>query len=94
MSVSAEEIQWSYRLLLGREPESARVIQEREGMADRLQLVKSFLDSTEFQKKLPDFARAYTALDRLDGAPLPVDVAVSPAQLAALSQRVKACWTG
>lgn len=94
MSVSTEEIQWCYRLLLGREPESLRVIQEREGMTNCMQLVRSFLGSEEFQKRLPDYSSVYGALDRLDGSPLHVDTEVSPAQLAALLQRVKACWTG
>ncbi|MES2684954.1 MAG: methyltransferase domain-containing protein [Pseudomonadota bacterium] len=93
MTVSTEEVQWCYRLLLGREPESAQVVRQREETANRLDLLHSFLDSEEFQKSNPEYRSVHQALNRFEGKPFAVDVQVSPAQLAELLQKVKACWT-
>jgi hypothetical protein len=51
MSVSIEEVIGFYRLLLGREPESAQVMQEHAALKDRRELARVLLSSDEFAKR-------------------------------------------
>ncbi len=57
-SVAREAVEWAYRLLLGREPESEAVIESQvAGNRDLRQLRNNFLASLEFNDLLPPSAR-------------------------------------
>jgi acetyltransferase-like isoleucine patch superfamily enzyme len=49
MAVSREAVIWGYRFLLGREPESDAVIQEKLATTDIAQLIRDLVGSAEFE---------------------------------------------
>lgn len=88
--VSREAVEWAYRLLLGREPESEAVIASQiEGNRDFGQLRRSFLSSPEFNDRLPPSARL-----QLHGRepPIVVESDGSPELLARLFEHVHRSW--
>lgn len=93
MSISADEVLWCYRLLLGREPESEAVVAQYTAMPHREALIQAFLDSEEFGRRGVNVRSVLSSLNRFDDQPLRVDVSVTAVQLAALLLRVKACWS-
>jgi FkbM family methyltransferase len=54
--VDRESVFWTYRLILGREPESEQVIQAFCALPDRAALVRAALSSPEFASKNPTAA--------------------------------------
>jgi FkbM family methyltransferase len=55
--ISAEHVRWAYRILLDREPENARVIEEKiRAWPTTRELRVDFLTSPEFRSKNPDLA--------------------------------------
>lgn len=91
--LSAEQVRWAYRLLLGREPESAAVIEAHLAKSDRQALLRSFLTSPEFAISHPELAASAFSINRVDAPPIRVDVDATPQQLAQLLARVQACWS-
>lgn len=93
MSVSAEQVLWCYRLLLGREPESQAVVQEHvEGRADAGDLIRTFLGSREFANLHPELTAQPFSFNRVDAPPIRIDVHARPGEMAQLLSRVQACW--
>jgi hypothetical protein len=87
--LSNEDVILAYRLLLGREPESAAVVENHArsaaGLAD---LRERFLSCAEFEAgRVP---RLPSALDL--GGPIGVDVDVDAAELQKLFARVEQTW--
>jgi SAM-dependent methyltransferase len=89
-SVSREAVEWAYRLLLGREPETEAIVAlQMEGNRDLAQLRSSFLGSPEFNDRLPPSARL-----QLHGGEPPnvVESDGSPELLARLFEHVHRSW--
>jgi SAM-dependent methyltransferase len=95
MSVAREDVVAAYRLILGREPESAEVVDAQARMhADRRSLMNAFLASPEYQQSA---GRPASTVEqpprRLWPAPaMQVDVQVGAADLAACLARIHAEW--
>lgn len=92
MSVTREEVFSAYRLVLGREPESERVI-EQAMEADSLSHLRSiFLGSAEFSHKY-DADRGALQVGRFTDIPsIDVDIACTPDQLRAMFDRIAMAW--
>jgi len=90
LPITREAVIWAYRMLLGREPESAEVValQQREN-PDVLSLRRGFLESAEFKNNLPDWACA-----GLHGFEPPnrIDCDGAPEQLRRLFDHVQRNW--
>jgi hypothetical protein len=52
LAVSREEVDWCYRLLLGRPPESEEALQSHRGCRRFEQLARAFIGSSEYQSRL------------------------------------------
>lgn len=88
--VSREAVEWAYRLLLGRDPESEAVIaRQMEGNQDLAQLRNNFLGSAEFAPALPPGVRI-----QLHGGEPPnvIESDGSPELLARLFEHVHRSW--
>ncbi len=88
--VSREAVEWAYRLLLGREPESEAIIDfQMTGNRDIGQLRNCFLESQEFNERLPPSARI-----QLRGGEPPnlIESDGSPELLARLFEHVHRSW--
>ncbi len=88
--VSREAVEWAYRLLLGREPESDAVVESQmEGNRDLGQLRNNFLSSPEFNDRLPPAARL-----QLHGGEPPniIESDGSPELLARLFEHIHRSW--
>lgn len=88
--VSREAVEWAYRLLLGREPETEAVVElQMEGNRDLGQLRNSFLASPEFNDRLPPAARI-----QLRGGEPPnvIESDGSPELLARLFEHIHRSW--
>jgi SAM-dependent methyltransferase len=87
--VSPQDVEMAYRLILGREPELASVVEAHcvryAGLAE---LRESFLRSGEFVART--FIPVSPEFDQ--GPPLSVDVELSPSSLDQMFQRVEQCW--
>ena len=89
MAVTNEDVVWCYHSILGREPESAQVIQRHISAAEDFRsLVLGFINSSEYiQKKLP------LGLVHLDRPDIHVELMASSLELALLGNRVREAWT-
>jgi FkbM family methyltransferase len=56
--ITREHVVWAYRLLLDREPENERVVDNLTGVADTRQLRAALVTSAEYADKNPDYAQA------------------------------------
>jgi SAM-dependent methyltransferase len=86
--VTRDDVEWCYRNLLGRPPESDDVVRFHMTTQDFRGLVRAFAASAEFSHRIPPQA--------LRPMPLPtqrIDVQVDARQLAAAIAKVKAAWT-
>ena len=84
--ISPEAVVYAYRLILGREPESAEVVQKFAGETNSLaELGRKFL-------KCPEFRLPNRGTDARTAKPIRVDVDVSDATLAAMIHHVEAAW--
>lgn len=91
MSVTAEEVRWTYRLLLGREPESEAIVEFNLQHADRATLVEMFLSSTEFLKR--DQRTRGLAIGRYLAATKDrIDLSASEDQIGAMLDRISRAW--
>ncbi len=85
-----EDVRACYRLLLGREPEDEAVLQRHLARADSVgALVDGFLASAEFTARRRDAPRQALPLDIRR---LAVEVAATPAELAAMLERIGQYW--
>ena len=89
--VSKEEVINAFRFILGREPEDESVVARYAAeVVDMRALRIIFINSAECPEKQASLARP--ALLPMLGAPLDVDVSVSPMQLAALFAKIRSQW--
>jgi SAM-dependent methyltransferase len=87
--MSPQEIKMAYRLILGREPESATVVEEQRRRFQNLEeLREGFLGSAEFRSH--NFRPVTPEIDH--GPPLSVDLEPDPSVLPDILQRVEQCW--
>nr|WP_253201260.1 class I SAM-dependent methyltransferase [Sphingomonas quercus] len=90
MSVSDDEVRWAYRMLLGREPESERVVEEQTTIRDREQLRQIFMNSSEYRSHT-----SYRLVGRyLEAGPSIVEVDCSPQELERMLSGISREWTG
>jgi SAM-dependent methyltransferase len=91
MTVPKEAVVWGYRLLLGREPESEQAIRDHTSARDEAHLAEILIGSEEFAAKqhLPNLTRVSMSLDE---APIEVEAAATPAQLAGCLAKIKEAW--
>lgn len=86
-AIDPEMVAACYRVLLGREPETAAVINPKLGLGGYDAVLIDFVRSSEFGRRTTEFFRNQY------GAPLDgVDVQVSPDQLARMFERIRAEW--
>ncbi len=90
--VTTTEVELAYRYILGREPESAEVVEDLAARsATFAQLRTLFFSSEEFQKAGHPVP-AHAAVRPLHWGPNPVDVSVAPADLERMLRRVEETW--
>lgn len=93
--VSREDVVWCYRNLLGRDPESERIVEAALNTVDFKQLILSFVGSQEFIAKrasvnLAGFGWGLGLPHVLDG--LDIDIDATPAELGKCAAKIKATW--
>jgi SAM-dependent methyltransferase len=91
MGVSPDAVTWGYRLLLGREPESQKVIANHLGAKDEREFARILLASPEFAARAQHFLLRPAELGEL--APLEIDTDATPAQIEASLEKIKAAWS-
>ena len=89
MPVTREDVQWAYRMLLGREAESEAVLQGHQQQADRASLRLALMQSDEF---LSGAMHSGTVGRFQNIADTPVEVDCSPDQLMSMTQHIAAEW--
>ena len=57
-AITRDHVVWAYRLLLDREPENERVVENLTGVADTRQLRAALVTSAEYAETNPDYAQA------------------------------------
>lgn len=92
MPVTRDEVIWAYKLFLGREPESASIIQKHMQCKDIDALRQQFLCSAEFSTKVPSYTRG-TALLPHTAPKLAVETEASDLQVSQIVDRIRATWT-
>jgi SAM-dependent methyltransferase len=95
MAVSEEEVVWCYRLLLGREPESAQAISRHMGCEDLATLRQVFIRSGEFStrwRRKADPAQQVRRLP-LDIPAIEVEHAATESQLQKCLEKIRAAWS-
>ena len=55
MTVSQDAVIWAYRLLLGREPETAQIVTAHQKLPSAERLVRDILNSREFLRRISNF---------------------------------------
>jgi len=89
MPVTREDVEWAYRMLLGREVESEAVLQGHQLLADRASLRQAIMCSDEFVNG----AIPPGAIGRFQNvADSRVEVGCSPDQLNSMTQHIAAEW--
>ena len=90
MSVAIEDVEWCYRNLLGRAPESTEVSRRHVANSANLhELILRFIDCKEFKQRrgfMPTFIP-------LNNPPMDVQTSATPAELSALTERIRRAWT-
>lgn len=94
MSVSRQEVVSAYRMLLGREPESAEAVAMYMGAPDWRTLRDIFRECPEYLKanQAPRVAGAPEVGRLIDAPPIHVETDASPQQMDAMFQRIYAAW--
>lgn len=89
--ITPDMVRDCYRVLLRREPENEDVLSRGVNAPSFEVLLRNFVESIEYQTKLPEFGRIIRAMcDDADGH---VDYEVSAEQLAACFARIRHEWT-
>jgi 2-polyprenyl-3-methyl-5-hydroxy-6-metoxy-1,4-benzoquinol methylase len=91
--ITLEEVTYAYRLLFGREPESAAVVNHyATEVADIRALRELFINSAEFQSAVASVLAPRAPRPGFNGPPMVVDLSASPEKLAALFTKVSEQW--
>ena len=91
--ITHEEVTYAYRLLFGREPESAAVVNHyATEVADIGALRELFINSAEFQSSVASVLAPRAPRPSFNGPPMVVDLSASPEKLAALFAKVSEQW--
>lgn len=94
ISLTREDVVQTYRLMLGREPESETIIQAHiDHTRTRDALIASLLASDEYRSKTLGAALEAASVAILYGAPLPVEHQVPDDVLKEMLERVRHQWT-
>src|ERR1035438_7602927 len=89
MAVTEEEVIWCYRRILGREPESAEIIEQQVAAVDSFrELTLRFIASEEYQQRTTP-----TALIPLERSNIEIELAASAPELLQLNDRIRETWT-
>lgn len=88
--VSSQEVEMAYRLILGREPESASAVEFHCSRWKSLQALREgFLESAEFRA-----LKSRVVQPDIDfNPPLSVETELAPAKLQQMLERVEQCWS-
>lgn len=89
MTVTADEVRWAYRLVLGREAESDEVVSHWQQTPDTRSLLLHFISSSEAQAR----ARVPTIGRYMLAARPHLDVCADPATLARMLDRIRQAWS-
>jgi hypothetical protein len=85
VTVTEAEVVWCYRTLLGRDPESAQVVQQKLALAKDLQsLIMMFIDCQEYRQK-----HGPGSMVPLNCPPMHIEAVTSPHQLSLLKNRIR-----
>lgn len=97
--ISPADVEYAYRLLLGRHPESEAVVEHHVRTTNSLDELRSkVLASREFKSQIArDFSRAAglavpAPAQSLEWSPMSVDISVPEGDLAAMIRRVETNW--
>jgi SAM-dependent methyltransferase len=95
MTVSREDVTYSYRLILGREPESERAIQSHLGCQNIRELREKMMMSREFKSQTCSEHNPIAAgwLTPRDLQPSDIEVDVTPDVLTSCLTKIKETWT-
>lgn len=89
MPTSAEDVIWCYRSILGREPESAAVVERHLAhVTDLRSLVIQFINSRECRNK----KGAWLSVG-LDAPKMEIELDATPSELAQIKERIGRAWT-
>jgi SAM-dependent methyltransferase len=91
MPVTRDEVEWAYRMLLGREVENEAAVQGHLGHADRTALRQAFIQSPEFRNGSEHDAGPAVG-DYQDVKTIPVDIGCSDDQLKDMIQHIAGEW--
>ncbi len=89
MTVSREAVEWAYRLILNREPESEQAIQDGCRADDLGALRRAFLGSQEYSSQSGE---VHTVGQYFDVRDIPVEVEASEADIQAMMDRIAREW--
>lgn len=92
MPVTAEQVVWCYRSILGRDPDPGRPSREQLAVEDFPALVLHFIRSAEFRNKSRILVQP-TSMVPLILPRAEIDCAATSEQLALLLDRVRQAWT-
>jgi len=88
MAVTEEEVQWCYRTILGREPESADIVKLKASQEkDFRSMLLGFLSSQEYLRKV-----VIPGLMPLDRSEMAVDTTGSALELSLVKDRIRETW--
>jgi SAM-dependent methyltransferase len=86
VTVTADDVIWCYRLILGRQPESPDAIKAHASSAsDFRALVERLINSKEYRQRRPSVLK--------DRVPIEVEVAATAKQLSSLKDSVRQTWS-
>jgi len=92
MSVTREDAIYAYRLILGREPENEKVIEQAMAAENLTHLRNVFLGSREFVERFESGPRPLPVGRFLEVSNIDVDLDCTPGQLQAMFDRIGEAW--
>jgi SAM-dependent methyltransferase len=92
MSVSAEAVIWGYRFFLGRDPESAQVVEMHRDSKDELHLAQKLVASAEFRAKKSSLSVPATSIAPQFCEQL-IETKATDGQIAECLAKIKAAWS-
>jgi SAM-dependent methyltransferase len=91
--ITHEEVTYAYRLLFGREPENATVVNHYATEVANIRALRElFINSAEFQISVADVLAPRAPRPGFNGPPMPVELSAAPDKLAALFDKVSEQW--